>query len=66
MLENIKACIESLPDISFEQYYVNYIMRVQDQNIDEELRYLRRANSLDPLIMMRAIGDSFERMKTQC
>lgn len=66
MLDNIKSIIKELPDISFERYFVDYVMRVQDENIEEEIRYMRKVNSLDPLLIVRAVGDSFERMKSIC
>ena len=37
MLETVKTYIDELPDIPFDQYYQNYVCRVQDQNIKIEI-----------------------------
>lgn len=37
MLESIKKKISSLPDETFSHYFVQYMMTVQDTNIDKEL-----------------------------
>lgn len=36
MLDKVKATIDNLPDVSFEQFYIQYIMNVQDNNIELE------------------------------
>lgn len=33
MLETVKSYIKEIPDISFGEFYQNYICDVQDQNI---------------------------------
>lgn len=37
MLEKIKDAIESVPDIPFYQFYMNYMLAVQDNNIQIEV-----------------------------
>lgn len=41
MLETVKTYIDELPDIPFDQYYQNYVCRVQDQNIKIEIDSLK-------------------------
>lgn len=38
MLETVKATIKELPDISFGEFYQNYICDIQDQNILVEVQ----------------------------
>ena len=47
MLGSVKSVIqqsEELPD--FEEYYMDYIFRVQDMNISNELKHMIRKNRL--------------------
>ena len=37
MLENVKLAIENIRDIPFEQFYLEYMMEVQDSNIECEV-----------------------------
>ena len=41
MLETVKTYIDELLDIPFDQYYQNYVCRVQDQNIKIEIDSLK-------------------------
>jgi len=41
MLESVKDTIAELPDISFWEYYQNYICDVQDRNILQEIRSIK-------------------------
>lgn len=52
MLTMIKTYIQHLPNISFEDYYQNYIFKVQDQNILAEVGSIKTNDilSLDRLI----------------
>ncbi len=52
MLETIKECIEA-PYISFEQYFINYVISVQDTNIDNEMSFLCKHNFLNVNSMIR-------------
>lgn len=62
MLETVKESIHNLPDISFQEFYSDYVMKVQDDNIDEEFRFLSSNNNLTPLSINRLISKSFERL----
>ena len=41
MLGTVKTYIDELPDIPFDQYYQDYVCRVQDQNIRIEIDSLK-------------------------
>lgn len=62
MLETVKNSINNIPDIPFSVFYGNYIMKVQDDNIEEELRFLEIANTLDVRSFGKLIENSFEKM----
>lgn len=55
MLERIKAMLDS-PFISFEEYFQNYVMEVQDSSIDEEVSFLFRNNFPSANSMIRLIN----------
>lgn len=46
MLETILQTINNIPSISFEEYFTNYVMEIQDANIDSEVSFLLRNNFL--------------------
>ena len=54
--------IESLPDIPFDEFYMNYILQIQDQNIDIEMDFLIHRNELNPMRMNKLINKSCERL----
>lgn len=47
MLRTVKHYIDELPDIPFSQFFLLYIMDVQDVNIDIEADMLFRNKDLD-------------------
>lgn len=61
MLNTIKQYINTLPDISFNQYYQQYINDVQDYTLGQEVKDLRNADilSIDRLIakLMKEVED---------
>lgn len=58
MLETVKSFIsKDLPCISFDMYFVEYLISVQDSNIDAELKFLIRNNSLNVLSLGNAIDN---------
>lgn len=65
MLTIVKKYIEALPDTSFEQFYVNYIMQVQDENIEREMEYLSSKNILNIPAMENSIVKEIERLKDE-
>lgn len=46
MLETIKQSIKNAPFITFEQYFIEYVMQMQDTNIDNEVTFMLHNNSL--------------------
>lgn len=56
MLDTIKKLIDNSPYISFEQYYQNYIMQVQDSSIDAEVTFLLRNNFPSANSMIKLIN----------
>lgn len=56
MLETVKATIQNVPFISFEEHFTNYVMYMQDVNIDNEVTFLLRNNVLTPLAIDRLIN----------
>ena len=61
MLATVKHCMEASPFISFEQYFANYVMQVQDSSIEYELQFVLRNNFLDVRMMDRLIDSSITR-----
>lgn len=61
MLKTIKQTISDLPCISFEQYYAEYVMDVQDKCINSEVKHMVQSNILNPELINRIIGAELER-----
>ena len=66
MLETINDFIQSLPNISFDQFYNDYIASVQDSNIDDEIAYIIKHNALNLSMMDRLIQHTHERLMQMC
>ena len=62
MLKTIKEYISNLPMVSFERFYINYIMQIQDENIEREMQYLSNKNLLDVKRMENSIVKEVERL----
>lgn len=60
MLEIVRNCIESLDDISFQLYFVNYIIKMQDIDLDNEFRYLTTHNLMSISKVDRLISNAYE------
>lgn len=56
MLETVKAYIKDLPDIPFNDYYQDYICRVQDQNVIAEINDAK----LDDIISLQKLIDRLD------
>ena len=56
MLETVKQLINKSPFISFEQHFTQYVMDVQDANIDAEVTFLLRNNSVTCLLLNKVIN----------
>ena len=52
MLDTIKTYIKEVPNIPFDEYYQRYIFKVQDTNIESEVKSIKTDDilSLDRLI----------------
>ena len=55
MLETVKHTIKNIPFITFEEYFIQYVMQMQDTNIDDEVTFVMRNNSLSTLSVDRLI-----------
>lgn len=58
MLETIRKEIRREYD-SFDDFYDAYVIEVQDQNLESEIRYLQRMNRLDVTFMDAIIEHTF-------
>ena len=56
MLDTVKAYIRQMPKESFYQYYMKYVMSVQDKNMETELKLLKSKNVLGINSMDRLIN----------
>jgi len=63
MLDTVKQMLAE-PFITFEQYYQNYIMSVQDESIEMEISFLLRNNFPSANSVMKLINQEIEGMKT--
>lgn len=61
MLERIKHMLDS-PFITFDKYFQNYVMEVQDSSIDEEVSFLFRNNFPSANSMIRLINNQIKDM----
>lgn len=66
MLETVKAAIDSLPDISFEEYFMQYVLSVQDSNIEQEFLFLLDRNILDVPNIGHLIQKTYEGLVGIC
>ena len=63
MLETIKAEIqlkESNPD--FDTFYDDYVMKVQDQGIDNEISFLFKKNKIDASNLCAVIEEDYKKL----
>lgn len=60
LLETVKSYIRDLDDITFEQYFDQYAMSVQDANISSEVTFNVRHSSV--LDIERLAQDQHERL----
>lgn len=70
MLDKAEQMIRSLPSISFDDYYVDYIKKVQDKNIEREFDLFTHNNILfvDQMSAVientyRELGDILDKFK---
>ena len=64
MLETIRELIADVEadSIDFSQFYTEYVMSIQDENIEEELKFLVSNNKLTPMNLSKLLNSSLERM----
>lgn len=62
MLDVVKSSIDSVEDIPFHIYFQQYILKVQDENISYEFKYLQLHNVLDILSLDKLISKYFDQM----
>lgn len=62
MLDSVKFSIDSVEDIPFPLYFQQYILKVQDENISYEFKYLQLHNVLDILSLDKLISKYFDQM----
>ena len=58
MLEMISKAIAELPELTFEQYFQNYVTSVQDNNIENEVQFILRNNFLNVMSVAKLIDTS--------
>lgn len=63
MLETVKTCIQSTPDIPFQEFFQQYVLSVQDSNIDREFNYLVSRNVLGVNSIGILLKNTIERLK---
>lgn len=65
MLEAIKSTIQSQyskPD--FDTFYIEYMMRMQDEDIDNEIAYLFQKNTIDASNLSIEIEEEYKKLVT--
>lgn len=62
MFEIVMQRLADTPKCNFPQYFLQYVMSIQDSNIDSEFSYLLRHNTLDILNLDRLITDHLDRL----
>ena len=65
MLETISSLICSVDDVSFEQYFNQYIMDIQDTNILSEIKFNIERNHCTILDIERLAQSDHERLGGQ-
>ncbi len=63
MLETVKSCMNNILNTSFDKYFLQYVMEVQDSMIAEELSYMLKYNVVDVKLVDRAISDAVKELK---
>lgn len=66
MLETIRTCIDNISDASFESYFMQYLFYVQDNNIEDEVRYVTHQNSLSIITMDKLIQQTYKGLVDIC
>lgn len=62
MLGTIRDFIDTLDDSTFEEFYVEYIMYMQNVAMQNEFNYLIKHNQLNALNLIKLINSETDRM----
>lgn len=62
MLETVKQKLNNLENKTFPNYYMEYVLAVQDMNIENEFSYLKSVNELTPMRICKLADKSMERL----
>lgn len=60
MLETISDYIQHIDDISFNLFYINYIIKMQDVDIENEFKRLSGSNSVNINNVSKLIQSTYE------
>lgn len=60
MLGTVKSFISDLPDMTFNLYFVNYIIRIQDEDLENEFKYLTSHNNISISKVDKLIENTYE------
>lgn len=47
ILSSVRSKLKRLPDVSFQEFFTDYIIRVDNESINNEMNSLVRMNKLD-------------------
>ena len=64
MLKTVKSFVDE-PVVPFAEYYMKYVMQVQDQNIDMEIKQLVRLNKPTVFSMGKLIDYTYKSIKKE-
>lgn len=64
MLDRVRSILSDVASdtLTFQEYYRNHVLKVQDENIDSEMCYLLSNNELTPMRMCKLADKSIERL----
>ena len=63
MLETIRKKIESVRELNFTGFFSEYVMSVQDRNIELEMKYLLKHNTLENKSVDYLIQNTYKGLK---
>jgi hypothetical protein len=60
MLETVKEYIKSLPNITFNNYYKQYMLDVQDRNLEAEFKQIENSHRTDIKFMDKLVKNTLK------
>lgn len=66
MLETVKKTIREQKNSSFDAYFRDFLCRVQDENMENEIHFLAKHNLLCALSMELLLQNAYERLRYLC